>query len=103
MLKKLKDLLKFSATIGFYLPGAHDNRSGKSSVSLLFAHMSNMVALAGIIALFFKDLTMGVYCAIGYAGLMLAFYLLRSLDKVKLSRDGIELDGENEQCEIPKK
>ncbi len=96
MLNKIKEILKFGSTIGFYLPAAHDNRSGKSSVSLLFAHIANAVAIGGIISLYFKDLETGVYCAIGYSGLMLAFYLLRSLDKVKLGREGIELDGDDE-------
>lgn len=99
MLKRLKELCEFGATTGLYLPGAHDNRSGKSSVSLLFAHVANFVALCGIVVLLIKDITTGVYCAIGYSTLMLTFYLLRSLDKVKLSKEGIELEGDEDQAE----
>lgn len=92
MLDNLKKILKFGSTIGFFLPSAHDNRSGKGSVSLLFAHIANFVAIAGIITLLYKDVETGVYSAIGYSALMLSFYLLRSLDKVKLGKEGIELD-----------
>lgn len=95
MIKTIKEILKFSSTNGFWLPSAFDNRSGKGSVSLLFAHIANFVAIGGIISLLVKNLELGVYCAIGYSGLMLAFYLLRSLGKVKVGKDGIELEDDS--------
>lgn len=97
MIQRLKEILEFSSTNGFNLPSAYDNRSGKGSVSLLFAHVANVVAIGGIISLLVKNLELGVYCAIGYSGLMLAFYLLRSLGKVKVGKDGIELEDNDEE------
>lgn len=101
MLKKTKDILKFASTKGWYLPGAHDARTGHSSVSLLFAHVAFNITIAGIVALMLKDLTMGVYCAMGYSVLMLAFYLLRSLGKVKVGREGIELEDDDNELPEP--
>lgn len=99
MFEYIKKLFKFSATNGFFLPSAYDNRSKKGSVSLLFAHIANFITILGIVSLLVKDLELGVYCSIGYSGLMLAFYLLRSLDKVKLGREGIELDSDESEEE----
>lgn len=95
MITKIKNILKFASTNGFYLPGAYDARTKHSSISLLFAHVTFVLTICAIIALLFSNLTLGVYCSIGYSGLMLAFYLMRSLGKVKLGKDGIELEDDD--------
>lgn len=104
MLEKFKKLMEFSAKTGFYLPGAYDSRTKGPSVSLLFAHIANAVAIGGITSLMFKDLKVGVYCSIGYSALMLSFYLLRSLGKVKVDIDDgqIELDSGEEKKDAKK-
>ncbi len=84
--------MKFYSETGAYLPSAYDNRSGKGSVSLLFAHIANAVAIVGIGTLLYTDLKQGVISAIFYSVLMLAFYLIRSLSKFKVDVD----DGEFE-------
>lgn len=94
MIENFKKFMKFASKTGLYLPAAYDARTNGPSISLLFAHIANALAIGGITALMFKDLKMGVYCSIGYSTLMLAFYLLRSLSKVKVDVDDgeIELD-----------
>ncbi len=100
MLDKLKAFFEFASSHGLNLPSAYDNRSGMGSVSLLFAHAANAVALGGIVALMVQDLKVGVYCSIGYSSLMLVFYLMRSLSKFKVDIDDgeVEIDsGEKEE------
>jgi hypothetical protein len=99
MWTKIVEMLKFSSENGWYLPSAFDNRSGKGSVSLLFAHVANFTAIAGIALLLYKDTKTGVLGAIIYSTLMLAFYLIRSLSKFKVDVDDgqIELDSEPEK------
>lgn len=96
MVQSIIKFLKFASTTGIYLPGAYDNRTKKGSVSLLFAHITFFLTILGLIALLLTNLQAGVYCSIGYSVLMLSFYLIRSLDKVKFGKDGVELDGEDE-------
>ncbi len=96
----IKKWFEFTAKTGLYLPMAYDARTQLPSVSLFFAHIANAVAIGGIVALLFKDLKAGVYCSMGYSALMLIFYLMRSLGKVKVDIDDgqIELeDGENNE------
>lgn len=97
MLQRIKDILKFSSEHGLHLPAAYDKASKGPSVSLWFSHLAFMLAFASIVAQLFANLTLGVYCAIWYSGLMLAFYLLRNLQKVKLGKDGIDLEGEDDK------
>lgn len=102
MIQRIKEIMKFASENGFYLPGAYDARTKHSSISLLFTHITFIIAVVGIIAQLFMNLTLGVYCAIGYSGLMLAFYLMRSLGKVKLGKDGIELEDDDSDEEKTK-
>ena len=97
---KLKSWFEFSAKTGLYLPMAYDARTQLPSVSLLFAHIANTIAIGGIVTLLMKELKAGVYCSMAYAALMLIFYLIRSLGKVKVDLDdaSIELeDGEDDE------
>ena len=96
MLDKLKALLEFSSKNGFYLPSAYDNDKGGPSVSLLFSHVANFIAIASIIFLVVKDTTTGTISAMIYASLMLVFYLMRRITKFKADLDdkSIELDSE---------
>lgn len=96
MLDKLKAFLEFSSKNGLYLPSAYDNDKGGPSVSLLFSHVANFVAIVSIIYLVIKDTTAGTISAMIYASLMLVFYLMRRIVKFKADLDdrSIELDSE---------
>lgn len=96
MIQRIKEILQFGSENGFHLPAAYDKASNSPSVSLWFSHIAFMLAFAAITAQLFANLTIGVYCAIGYSGLMLTFYLLRNLQKVKLGKEGMELEGEDD-------
>jgi hypothetical protein len=98
MLDKIKDIFKFSAKNGLWLPAAYDKRTDGPSVSLLFAHVANALAIGTIAVLAFNDLKTATYCAMTYSALMLVFYLMRSLGKVKVDVDDgeIELDSNEE-------
>lgn len=97
MLENIKQLLKFWSKTGAYLPSAYDNRTGKGSVSLLFAHVANAVAVFGICALLYQNLKDGVIAAIIYSVLMLAFYLIGSLSKFKVDVDDGEIEMTSEE------
>lgn len=97
MLKYIKSLLKFWSENGMYLPSAFDNRSGIGSVSLLFAHIANLVAIVAICLLVAKDLDKGVIFAIAYSVLMLVFYLIRSISKFKVDVDDGEINVESSE------
>lgn len=96
MLDRIKDILKFSAKNGLYFPAAYDKASNGPSVSLLFSHISFWVTTFAIIYLIIKDIESGVIAATVQSALMLVFYLLRRLSKVKFDLDdkAIELDSE---------
>lgn len=94
---KIKEIFEYSSTHGLNLPSAFDNRTGIGSVSLLFAHVANAVAIGGIVSLLFKDLKAGVYCAMGYSSLMLIFYLMRSIGKVKVDIDDGQIELEDNE------
>ena len=96
MLDKIKQLLEFSSKNGLFLPAAFDKASKGPSVSLLFAHISFWVTTFAIIYLIIKDIESGVIAATIQSALMLVFYLLRRLSKVKFDLDdkAIELDSE---------
>lgn len=103
MFDKIKALFEFSSKNGLYLPSAFDNRSGMGSVSLLFAHVANALALVAIGIALNTDLKLGVLCAIGYSGLMLVFYLLRSISKFKVDVDDGELEVDSGEPEKEEK
>lgn len=97
MLDKISGLLDRWSEIGIKLPSAYDNRTGKGSISLLFAHVANFVAILSICYLVSQDSKYGVLSAIVYSTLMLAFYLIRTLSKFKVDIDDgeIELDSQD--------
>ncbi len=97
MIDRLKELFKFSAKVGWYLPAAYDQRTKGPSVSLLFAHVANFVAIVAIIKNLLTSTEIGGYMAMGYSGLMLVFYLLRSIGKAKIGKDGIELEDDDDE------
>lgn len=90
----IKKILKYYSEHGMDLPTAYDNRVKRGSISLLFAYTAHLVTIVGICLALVEHLKFGVLCAIGYSALMISFYMLRSLSKVKLDVDDgeIELD-----------
>lgn len=97
MLDKIKQILEFSSKNGLYLPAAYDADKEGPSVSLLFSHVANMVAIISIIYLVIKDTSTGTLAAIIYASLMLVFYLMRRITKFKADLDDGSLELENEE------
>ena len=97
MLDKIKAFFEFASTNGLWLPAAFDSQSKGPSVSLLFSHIANSVAIVAIIYLTYKDTMAGTIAAMLYASLMIAFYLLRKLTKVKFDLDEKSLDLENNE------
>lgn len=98
MLQTLIKFFKHSATTGTYLPAAHDNVTGRGSVTLLLVHISNLIAVASIIYLTIQDRKSGAISAICYASLCIVFYLMRKLKTFKADLDdgSIELDSADE-------
>lgn len=102
MLDKIKQIFEFSSKNGLFLPSAYDADKGGPSVSLLFSHIANLVAIFSIIYLVIKDTTTGTIAAMIYASLMIVFYLMRRLTKVKFDLDDKEIDLENNETEVKK-
>lgn len=99
MLDKIKAFFEFASTNGLFLPSAYDAKAKGPSVSLLFSHIANLVAIVSILILMNKDALQGNIAAMIYAALMICFYLLRTLSKVKFDLDDKSVDlqgGEDE-------
>ena len=99
MLDKIKAFFIYSSEQGLRLPSAFDKQSNGPSVSLLFSHIANFVAIVSICILMYKDQLQGNIAAMIYAALMICFYLLRKLSKVKFdaTNKSLELDGGEEK------
>lgn len=95
MWDKIKKLFEFSSKNGLYFPGAYDNNTNKSSVSLLFANISFYIACGSVLTLLYKDTTLGTIAAMMLAALYFVFYMLRKLNKAKIDIDDRSLDLEN--------
>lgn len=87
MITQFKELCKFAAKNGLYIPSAYDHASKGPSVSLLFSHISFYMSAVIIICLSFKDINLGTIAAITQSTLMLVFYLLRRLSKASFDLD----------------
>jgi len=92
MLQALINFFKHSATTGSYFPAAHDNSTGRGSVTLLFAHSANAVAIGSVIYLITQDAKSGCVAAISYSGLCMVLYLMRRLTNVKIDATDGELE-----------
>jgi hypothetical protein len=94
MIQKIKDFLEFASTQGLRLPGAYDAEKQGPSVSLLFSHVANAIAVLGIGLSINKDVLSGTVLAMIYSVLMLVFYLMRRIKSFKADLDdkSISLD-----------
>lgn len=98
MIRRIKELLKFSSKNGLYLAMAYDNDKSGPSVTLLFAHLANAVALVSIIILMSKDIVLGTTAAILYSVITMVLYIMRRITKFKVDLDdkSIDLEGGDE-------
>ena len=81
---------------GMYMPFIHDARTGKASITLLFAYLTFALAFISTIALHFSiGLTVATFTSILFWVISVIFYRLRNLDKAKIDLDdrSIELEG----------
>lgn len=102
MLEKIKKFLEFASKNGLYFPAAYDWDKEGPSVSLLFSHVSNILALITIIGLAIKDIQLGAVAAIIYSVLMLTFYLMRRITRVSVDLDDRSVSLENNETEPSK-
>jgi len=76
------------------LPFAIDKANkDRPSVTLLFAYIAFLLCLGVDIALCFKDLTAALLGAMVLFLICVTLYRIRHLDKLRLSKDSVELDG----------
>jgi hypothetical protein len=100
MIKRIKEILEFGSTNGFYTATAYDNDKGKGSTTLLFANSAHYLTLVIIAVLAYKDINNGAMAAIIYSVITMVLYMMRRLSKVKVDADerSIELDaGEKDE------
>lgn len=99
MLQFLKEFFKFSSEQGLRLPFAYDPVFNKPSITLLFAYIAFLISAISLIALHFKDtLLTATAMTFVFTGMMIVFYLIRSINKAKIDLDDKEIDlesGEN--------
>lgn len=103
MLKQIKEFFNYSAEKGLRLPFAYDPIIKKPSVTLFFAHISFYIAVISLISLHFKSsLITATGMSFVFTGMMIIFYLIRSISKAKIDLDDKQIDlesGENKQNE----
>lgn len=92
MWNTLAKIFKYSSEQGLRLPAAFDKSINAPSVSLLFAHLANTVALGSVIYLITQDAKSGCVAAISYSGLCMVLYLMRRLTNVKIDATDGELE-----------
>lgn len=82
--------------MNFNLPFAIDHANkDKPSVTLLFAYASFVLAVASIIALHFCNCPSATFSAISLHVISLTIYRMRKIDKLKVGKEGIELEGDS--------
>ncbi len=86
------NFLKKWTNPGLNLPHALDTTTGKPSATLFFAYGSFFTAIGSVIYLLTKDPTEGAMAAIATAVVYSILYKLRQIDKLKLSKDSIEIE-----------
>lgn len=99
MWNKLLKFFEFSSKNGIYLPNAFDNDKAGPSVTLLFAHFANLLALFSIIYLTYTDPKYGTAAAITYSVITMILYMMRRITKFKVDIDDGELEAENSSTE----
>lgn len=96
VIKKIATFWESISKNGIYMPFIHDARTGKASVTLLFAYITFTLAIISTIALHFNiGLTVATFTSILFWVIAVIFYRLRNLDKAKIDLDdrSIELEG----------
>ena len=95
MFKRIKEIFEFSAKQGLNLPSAYDADKKGPSVTLLFTHVANAVAIISIILLMIKDINLGTTAAIIYSVITMVLYMMRRVTKFKVDLDdkSIDLEG----------
>lgn len=98
MLDTIKKFVKFSSESGLRLPSAYDSDKKGASVTLLFAHIANSVAIVSLCMLTYQHTALGVLASTGYSVAMIGFYLIRRLGKFSVDlKDGkIEAEDDNQ-------
>lgn len=103
MLEQIKKFFNFSSEKGLKLPYAFDPITKKPSVTLFFAYISFIIASISLISLHFEShLLSATGMSFIFTGMMIIFYLIRSINKAKIDLDDKEIDlesGENNQNE----
>lgn len=101
MLDKIKEFFKFGAEKGLNFPFANDAVYKKPSVTLFFAYISFYIAAISLIILHFRETPLvATTMSFIFTGMMIIFYLIRSLSKAKIDLDdkSIELEsGEKDE------
>ena len=101
MVTRIKKFFEFASKNGLYLAMAYDNDKPGPSVTLLFAHLANTLALLSIIILISKDVTQGTITAILYSITTMVLYIMRRITKFKvdLNDKSIDLEGGDKKDE----
>lgn len=99
MLNRIKKLFEFSSKNGLYLPAAFNAETGKPSVTLLFTHIANTVAIIAIGILTYKDINLGTIAAICYSIVTMLLYLMRRVTKFKFDADDREIEVVGEETQ----
>ena len=97
MWSKFIELLKYYSEQGARLPAAYDSDKKGASVTLLFTHIANLVAIISIAILVYKDTTNGTIAAILYSIITMILYMMRRVTSFKADLDdkSIEIEGED--------
>lgn len=95
MITRLKQLFKFASKNGIYMIMAYDNDKPGPSVTLLFAHLANALALVSIIILISKDTFQGTIAAILYSVITMVLYIMRRITKFKVDLKDQSIDLED--------
>lgn len=102
ILQKIGNFWESISRRGIYAPFIHDARTGKPSITLLFAYITFALAVLSTIALHFNiQLVVATGTSIMFWVVAVIFYRLRNLDKAKIDLDdkSIELDGSGDDDE----
>lgn len=103
MWQSIKKSFEFSAKTGLMLPAAFDAGRGVASVTLLFAHVANAVAIGSIIYLVTQDAKSGTISAIVYSVITMVLYLMRRISSFKVDADDGEISLESDPEEKDEK
>lgn len=92
----IKDFWNSISKEGMHMPFVHDARTGKPSITLLFAYMTFILAFVSSVMLHFNsDIMMATFTSILFWVVSVVFYRLRNIDKAKIDFDdkSLELSG----------